>query len=417
MRGDGGELPDPAGPPSGASQVPPSLHRQWWIVTVTSALGLTASLAALLATWPRGARGAAVVAGLWVVGVSLLRRGLPLNRRHRDGKVLPALGAGTGLSLLRAGCLSLLAGFLVAPLPPEPLLWVPALLYTAAAGLDYYDGRVARRAGQVTLLGTRLDLELDSLGVLLAVGLGTLSGKLPWWYLTVGVARYAFTLGQAWRRHRRKAVADLPPSYHRRLFAGLQMGYLSAALWPVVPAALSLATAPLFAGATLTLFLRDWLVVCRRIDPGSARWRDVEGAAEALFFGWVPVALRLALVAVFVLDSRIFLTGPGLWRGVLEAWGLATSAFDPVLAVALYSTFLVASAGLLLGIGGRPVAFGVVVLLSQSEPASVDSGFTTLAVALTSALLILGLGRVLGPPGRRELTATESCSDRPQSRP
>jgi CDP-diacylglycerol--glycerol-3-phosphate 3-phosphatidyltransferase len=61
---------------------------------------------------------------------------------------------------------------------------------------------------------------------------------------------------------------DLQPS--RRSLAGFQMGFLAVALWPAVPAPVTLVASYLFGCASLAMFVRDWLYVSCRFLPASA---------------------------------------------------------------------------------------------------------------------------------------------------
>lgn len=186
----------------------------------------------------------------------LLYRGLSDNRRQGEAEILPNLGLPTGITLLRGLLVATVAGFLHLP-------EVAAPAYTAAAILDCVDGRLARSRKRKTVLGAKLDLEVDAAGILVASLGGILLGKLPLWYASVGCARYLFVLGIAVRKRAGKPVRDLDPSRLRRLLAGVQMGFLAATLWPGVPQALSQAASFAFGGATLGMFARDWLFVSR----------------------------------------------------------------------------------------------------------------------------------------------------------
>jgi CDP-diacylglycerol--glycerol-3-phosphate 3-phosphatidyltransferase len=108
-------------------------------------------------------------------------------------------------------------------------------------------------------------MEVDAVGILIASLGGILLGKLPLGYAAIGLARYVFVLGIAVRKRAGKPVRDLDASGLRRLLAGLQMGFLAAALWPQVPQALSVAAAYPLGAATLFMFLRDWLFVSHRL--------------------------------------------------------------------------------------------------------------------------------------------------------
>ncbi len=164
--------------------------------------------------------GLAEPAWRWVAPVALamgftltvLRRGLPDNRRRGETALFPRLGLANAVTLLRGCLLGILAGFLLFPRPAGGLAWLPVLVYTAAALTDFVDGFLARVTNQPTLLGERLDIELDSLGALLAVSLAVAYGQLPAWALLMGLARYLFVGGLAWRAWRGLPVYDLPSS-------------------------------------------------------------------------------------------------------------------------------------------------------------------------------------------------------------
>jgi CDP-diacylglycerol--glycerol-3-phosphate 3-phosphatidyltransferase len=108
-------------------------------------------------------------------------------------------------------------------------------------------------------------MTVDALGILIASLGGILLSKLPIGYAGIGLARYLFVLGIAARKRAGKPVRRLDFSRLRRFLAGLQMGFLAAALWPQVPPALTLAAAYPFGAATLAMFLRDWLFVSHRL--------------------------------------------------------------------------------------------------------------------------------------------------------
>jgi len=228
-----------------------SLHREWALVTGAGVVALSG--AALLR--PASLAGSVPV---WAWCAWLLYRGLSDNRRAGGAEVLQGLGAPTWLTMVRGSLVALASGFL-----PVPSVAAPA--YTAAAVLDGVDGLVARRSKRETVLGWKLDMEIDAIGILVASLGGILLGKLPLGYAAVGLARYVFILGMAVRKALGGRVRDLDPSSLRRILAGFQMGFLAAVLWPQMPKALSLAAAYPLGAATLLMFLRDWLFVSSRL--------------------------------------------------------------------------------------------------------------------------------------------------------
>ncbi len=195
---------------------------------------------------------------VWAWCSFLLYRGLPQNRRANEPDVLSRLGAPTRITMFRGLLVALTAGHLRIP-------EVAAPAYAVAAIFDGIDGRVARRFQRETLLGSRLDLEIDAVGIFVATLAGIALEKLPPWYLAIGLARYFFVVGIETRKRTRRPVRDLDPSRLRRLLAGSQMAFLAIALWPQVPEALSQAAAYPFGAMTLAMFLRDWMFASHRL--------------------------------------------------------------------------------------------------------------------------------------------------------
>jgi len=308
-----------------------------------------------------------IAAGLTVYLQVILWRNLEANHRAGESQLLTAFGIGNSLTLLRGLFIAAMAGFLLSPIPPGRLVWLPGILYTLACAADFMDGYLARLTNHSTHLGEILDLGFDGLGVLTAVLLAVQYGQVPVWYLLVALARYLFLAGQWALGRLGRPVYDLPPRPSRRVFAGLQMGFLAVALYPVFSApALHLAAAffglPLLAG-----FLRDWLYVSGVL---RADWR----LSQAL-------------------HHRIHHDLPLLLRGLVLAFGLSlfVKGGEPV---ALLGLFLAAvSLGVLLGISGRLLSIlGLILLGHQQTFVSLSVPQVLLGAAFV-AILYLGSGR------------------------
>ncbi len=227
-----------------------TLRREWALLTGAGLAGLVA--AASLRPWS--------LAGslpVWAFCAWLVYRELSENRREGEVDTLPELGVPTRITMLRGFLVAVASGFL-----SHPAVAAPA--YSAAAILDSVDGRLARARKRETLLGSRLDIEVDAVGILIASLSGIVLGKLPLWYAAIGLARYAFVFGVAFRKRAGLSVRELDPSHPRRLFAGIQMGFLAVALWPQIPETVTRVAAYPFGAATLAMFLRDWLFVSQR---------------------------------------------------------------------------------------------------------------------------------------------------------
>ena len=278
------------------------------------------------------------------------------NRPTLAAPPYPTFGAANGLTLLRGLAVALLAGFFC---PHAARGWAPGVLYTFVALSDWWDGFLARRTGRASLLGQRLDLLVDGWGVLLAAALAVALGRLPWWYLSVGLARYAFLLWEAALRALGRPPQPLPPDPQRRANAGLMMSFLAVALWPVFPP-----RALAWVGAWFFLpfavgFVRDALRVVRLAPSpapaaSSSRGRGRFAALRAL----VRLLSAVGLVALLWSDPALpawlrwsgSLLGVALALGVLPRLtalgGLLGLGAAWVLGLPLHPASLLTSAGL-----------------------------------------------------------------------
>lgn len=110
---------------------------------------------------------------------------------------------------------------------------------TALAGLallalilDGADGWLARRRGEASAFGARLDMETDAILILTLCALIWAGGRTGGWIMTIGGLRYAFLLAQtAWPR----LATPLPPSQRRRAVCAIQVGVLPLGLLPAMP--------------------------------------------------------------------------------------------------------------------------------------------------------------------------------------
>ncbi len=353
------------------------LRRAWAALVVVGALGVGAGFALLSAEWSaRYALRWSALAGLTLAyELAVLWRRLPENHPPGESTPLPTLGLPNLISMARGFMLAALAGFLLSPPPEGWLAWMPGALYTAAIVVDYLDGIAARVTGRSTVLGQTLDLEFDALGILIAPLVAVWHGQLPAWFLLASAARYVFALGVWLRKRQGKPVYDLTPSTTRRALAGIQMGFISATLWPVLkPDAIALAAgvviAPFLAG-----FVRDWLVVSGAVRPDSAGYRRVMDTVGHIFRGWLPVGLRAITAAVML----------GAWSGAIFPAYRATLAHGAVLQIALLALTVA-------GVAGRLAATLLLIVTGLALAGSALNPGAALIVASTSGLMVLGGG-------------------------
>jgi len=277
-------------------QILRSLRREWALFAAFCLSFLAGIFALLSVAWQPG------LALRWLplpalVTAYLLRvLWLNLGANHREGtdNLLPDLGWGNRLTLLRGVLVAGMMGFLALPKPEGWLIWIPGILYVLSNVTDFFDGYVARITDRMTRLGKLLDMSFDGLGVLAASVLVVLYGQAPAWYLLVGAARYLFLAGEWLRRRLGKPIYPMPPSLNRRVFAGLQMGFLAVALLPLIPPPGIHIAATLFGLPLLVGFGRDWLYVCGvlRYVPGRST------ATRTWVVLWLPVGLRLIILAL-----------------------------------------------------------------------------------------------------------------------
>lgn len=187
---------------------------------------------------------------------------------RRPGVETPRLTGATLITVLRGTPAVVLTGFLAVGRPAGVLGWLPAVLFGATALLDAADGRVARATDTVSPLGDWLDNEVDSFAVLIAVLWAVQVGAVPAVFLLVGVARYVFGGARLLRTYRGRPTAPLDDYWFRRASGAVQMGVLFVVLTPVFSQ-----TGSLLAVGWLVLvvwsFLRDWLIVTRRLAPAD----------------------------------------------------------------------------------------------------------------------------------------------------
>ncbi|GAB4480388.1 MAG: hypothetical protein Kow0088_21950 [Anaerolineales bacterium] len=278
-----------------------ALHKRW-LLTALSYAGFLVGMNLLLSiTWsaPIHLRWMLAALAFCIYVLAVLWKALPLNYRVEDGYFFPYFGAGNIISLLRAGFLAALAGFLIAPPPAGWLAWLPGIFYISNGVADLFDGYLARRSRQVTKMGERLDMSLDGFGVLFAAILLYSYGTLPSWILLVGAARFLFLAVAKLREAFGKPVYPLSSSSLRRALAGAQMGYLGAALLPVFTPPATVWAGAFFSFPFLLHFGWDILISCGfQYHGGNHAWLlqrfDPQlGTIRRLLFDWLPLGLRV----------------------------------------------------------------------------------------------------------------------------
>ena len=290
------------------SLAPASLKKDWMRAGLFFVLFLGSIFALLYWTWnPLHAwRWLVLAAGFGAWQLVFLRRNLHLNRRDGETDLLPSLGWANRVSFARGIFIAALFGFLFSPWPKDGLAWLPFTFYLLAALSDYLDGYLARITDHVTPLGSALDMENDSWGVLIVTILAFWYGQVPVWYLPVGLARYIFIFGLWLREKQGKQNFEMPFSYRRRIFAGVQMGFIVATLAPLYAPPATYFAATLFSVPFLLGFLYDWGLVSGQIEPakGAAFFDRFTGAGFRLFVFFLRM-ITVIILAIFLLQQNL----------------------------------------------------------------------------------------------------------------
>ncbi len=326
------------------------LRREWLIYVLAAGLFLAGGFLVLRQTWgmryllpwlvTAGALAGYLFGFLW--------KHLAENRPQgvTDGGVFPTLGLANGITITRAILIAALAGFVF--LPPEHgwMAWAPGLLYLFAAIMDYLDGYAARITRRTSRLGEALDMQWDSIGVMVGALILVIYGQAPVFYLLVGVARYWFLFGLWVHRRRGLPVHDLPASRFRRPLAGVQMGYIAVALLPVFAPPFTWIAAVLFMLPHQVGFIHDYLSVTGRAKQSQARERSSNRAGQDLR-------------ETFILVVRALLVGLLVNLALYQAGHVVIS-----IGVLIISSL--AALALLLGVTGRIVALMLLLLAGAS---------------------------------------------------
>jgi len=350
-----------------------SLRRQWLWVAAAYLIVLGSGYAGILRVWPApdAARWLLLAVATMLVQMVILGWALQFNHRPDEAVLFPTLGMANGMTLARGILTCLMAGFLFGPQPQGALAWAPAILYMAERVIDFFDGFVARYTRRESKLGGILDMEFDGLGILIAVGLGIQYGRLPVWYLILGLGRQLFVLGMWIRTRLGKPNFDMTASDHRRVIAGIQTSFIAVVLWPTWTVEVAMFTAWLFAVPLVLSFVRDWFVVSGVLAPLSAPYRRVRRDAKRVVEQWLPLVARAGGTAL----------------AILLLWPLAESEQWNVWAILLTGLMIVC---FLLGILSRGAALAIAFLAGFH---AVHAGLNPdNALLLACAVLVLHTG-------------------------
>jgi phosphatidylglycerophosphate synthase len=167
------------------------------------------------------------------------------------------LGPANQTTILRALIVALVASLVGEPAVPS-LAATAAGLTLVATALDGVDGWLARRSRMTSDFGARFDMEVDALLVMILSMLAWQYGKAGGWVLLSGLVRYVFLVA-GWLRP--WLARPLIPSWRRQTICVVQIGGLTLAIVPAVPASVSVWLAAVALAALVYSFGTDvvWL--------------------------------------------------------------------------------------------------------------------------------------------------------------
>jgi CDP-diacylglycerol--glycerol-3-phosphate 3-phosphatidyltransferase len=322
--------------------------------------------------------------GVWIfiigsltVGIywfGLIWKNLAQNRETGGSDVLPSLGLPNQLTIIRGFLIAITTGLILVPNRAALIAWLPGIFYLCAVLMDGIDGILARTTGNVTVLGEFLDMEMDSLTVLVGSLAVFLSGKADGWILLVGTARYLYVGGQWLLKRSRRPLLPLAKKSSRRALAGLMMGFLAAAMFPVFyPPAIKVISyfiiLPFLVG-----FLDDWIQTGGMSLPSWEKMRGFGKSALRFANRWLLPGMRIAIVLLFLFVSM----------QIKQAANLS--------ATTIWILFVL-SIALLTGTAGRVSAIALVIVMSLEI--NVDSfAIPVLLILICSCIIFLmGTGR------------------------
>lgn len=289
--------------------------------------------------------------------------------------MLPTLGVSNALTLARGLFYGLLAGFIVLPPPYGVWAFVPGLLYTVASLTDLVDGHVARRRGETTDLGAKLDVEVDSVGILVAFILGVKFQQLPPIFLIVGGLFYIYRFYMWLRRWRGQPVHSLPYSAWRSTIGGFEVGFLCVMLWPVFSPPYTTVVGAVISTLVVASFVWDGMLATGRLNAEGPGYRRAVEMLRRWGLGVFPLILRVAV------------GGAGTW--------IFWHATGPELASFSYYHILVSATGLaswlaMAGWGGR--WSGLVLLAASAFLSLVVPSSPLLALLVAGGFLLMLAG-------------------------
>jgi CDP-diacylglycerol--glycerol-3-phosphate 3-phosphatidyltransferase len=360
----------------------PGLYRELSILWFTG-WGCLVSIFIVLGTvWPWSSATQWLVQGglLWWLVYYLTARRVFLNKPSPDAELYASLGWANRLTLLRGLLVAMTGGFIFQEQPLDVFMaWIMPSFYSIAAIIDRIDGFVARKTNHQSLLGVRMDMDIDALGLLVAPVLALWYGKIHWSYLLVSVAYYLFHWGLAYRRKHNLPVYELPQNMSRRAVAGFQMGFIAVVLWPFVQPPASIIAGFAFMVPVLLGFIIDWLTVSGRIRLQDEKTHRMFKRLNAISRSFIQPMLRLlniVLLTLVIIRSGYVMNTEIIMTDILFA-----------------TAMMICGLLMLAGIAGRVFALTLIILLANHYSSAPLQMIDMLLLFTVTWVMILGTGR------------------------
>ena len=294
--------------------------------------------------------------------------GYYLKQNHPPGKKIlyPSVGIANHITIARGWGISVMAGFIFLPLSASALSsslagWLPGIIYLLVGWADCLDGLWSRVSQRTSVLGQKLDVEMDALGLLIAAVLSILWGRLPMAYLAVGLCYYIFQIGIWVLKRRGKIVYPLKERPFARVMAGIQMVFVGLSLLPLFAVPLLHLAAFYFLLPFLAGFIWDWMTIQNLpTEEIRVRVKKITGVT----FSVLPLISRMGILF-------------GCWpiAGMLKLYG----------SIAVSGIWLIISAMIIFGLLGRFAAIIAACLLAFAA----ESVITFPITGVFSACIIL----------------------------
>ena len=359
---------------SDAQSIPNKLLRSVIVLMAVHWLGLLTFAFWLMSTWSHEAAYRWLAPAALVLAYTHFQFCLHLRLNHppQNGRLYPSVGMANQMTLARGWGISLIAGFILLPYV-EPASsdsraeWLPGIIYLMAAGTDFLDGLWARITRSSSVLGQKLDIEMDALGLLTTSVLLVVWGRLPTVYLLVGASYYLFRIGTHIRRRRGRTVCALIERPFARVMAGIQMVFVGLALLPIFAVPLLRIAAVYFMLPLLAGFVWDWLIIQER--PAAKTKENIE-----------RVVGIVAAVLPVIMRSVVFLSS---WS---VAGALRGSGPDVIGGIWLFLSVM-----MVLGFLGRSAAIVAACLVAHTA-VSISTPLLMVAFSACIVLIVTGTG-------------------------